>query len=420
MGEAVAAALSNNATLKIASLEEQAAGSRYKETEAVFLPQAGISYSAMTTNNPLNAFGFKLQQRTIEQADFDPAKLNHPGAIADFMTSLDVQQPLLNMDRLYQRKGAYAEVEVYRLKTRRTVEEVIFQTRKAYLQLQLANRSQKVMEDALATALALYRYISDRVGQGMLSQSDALNVQVQVKTMESRLADAKTQVRDASDYLGLLMGRPSGQTYSVDSISADKTTTDVNPATVAEPGEATIPEGRADLAAMRKALEGSDWMLRSSKMSALPRVNAFGSYQFNNSRMLGFTSGAYLAGVRLSWDLFKGNSIRHRNATLLLEKQKLSEQYELYRKQNIIELNSTLRKLTDAQFRIGQQQAAVTAAAESYRILRNRYEQGLSGSTDILLAQTQLSQQQLTLSQAVFDQQVTQAYLDFLTSTSAK
>ncbi|WP_431210060.1 TolC family protein [Puia sp. P3] len=420
IGEAVSAALSNNSTLKIASLEEQAAASRYKETEAVLLPQVGISYSAMTTNNPLNAFGFKLQQKTIEQADFDPAKLDHPGATPDFMTSLDIRQPLLNMDRLYQRKGAYAEMEVYRLRTRRTSEEVVFQTRKAYLQLQLANRSQKVMEDALFTALALYHYTTDRVGQGMLSRSDALNVQVQVSAMESRLADTRSQVRDASDYLGLLMGWPSGLIYSIDSSSGDNGIADVNPATVTASGEVLIPGNRADLAAMRKAVEGSDWMLRSSKMSALPRVNAFGSYQFNDSRFPGFGTGAWLAGIRLSWDLFKGNSVRNRNTTLSLEKQRLSEEYALYKKQSIIELNSTLRKLTDAQFRIGQQRAAVAAAKESYRILHDRYEQGLSGSTDILLAQTQLSQQQLALSQAVFDQEVTRAYLDYLTSTSAK
>lgn len=420
MSDAVSAALSNNAVLKIASLEEQAAGSRYKETEAVFLPQVGVSYSAMSTNNPLNAFGFKLQQKTIQQADFDPAILDHPGATADFMSSLDVRQPLLNIDRLYQRKGAHAEMEMYRLKTRRTSEEIVFQTRKAYLQLLLANRSQKVMEDALASAQALYRYTSDRVGQGMLSRSDALNVQVQVSTTESRLAEARTQVRNASDYLGLLIGRPSGLTYSIDSSADDNTSPAAAAGTISEPGETTVPANRPDLAAMGKALEGADWMLRSSKMTALPRINAFGSYQFNDSRMFGFGAGAYLAGIRLSWDLFRGNSIRNRNTTLSLEKQRLSAAFELYKKQSSLELNSTLRQLADARFRIGQQQAAVAAATESYRILRDRYEEGLSGSTDILLAQTQLSQQRLALSQAVFDQQVTLAWLDFLTSTSAK
>lgn len=410
--EAIAAVLFNNHSLKIASLDEKAADARYKQTEAIYLPQASISYSAMSTNNPLNAFGFTLQQKSIGAADFDPARLNHPNATPDFMTSFDIQQPLLNMDLVYQRKGAYMEKEVYRLKGQRTREEIVFQARTAYIQLQLAYKTQKVMEDALGTALALYRYTNDRVDQGMLGKADALNIRVQVKTTESRLAEARSQLRNASDYLGFLMGRTPGPVYAVDSIGTGIMTDTTS--------NNTLSEDRADLSALRKAIEASDLMIRSSKMSALPRLNAFGSYQLNDSRMLGFGAGGYLAGLRLSWDIFKGNSIRNKNATLALEKNKLSEQYNLYKEQSQVELNATLRKLEDAGFRITQQQAAVASAAESYRILHDRYEQGLSGSTDVLLSQTQLSQQQLALAQAVFDRDVTRAYIDYLTSSSGK
>jgi outer membrane protein TolC len=127
-----------------------------------------------------------------------------------------------------------------------------------------------------------------------------------------------------------------------------------------------------------------------------------------------------MAGIRLSWDLFKGNSIRNKNATLQLQKDKLTEEYSLYKERSIVELNTTRRQLDDAAFRIVRQQASVASAAESYRILKDRYEQGLSGSTDVLLAQTQLSQQQLALAQAIFDRDVTKAYIEFLTSSSGK
>lgn len=410
--EAVAAALSNNRSLKIADLDERTAEARYRQTEAIYLPQASISYSAMSTNNPLNAFGFRLQQKSIGAADFDPARLNHPNGTPDFMTSFDVQQPLLNMDLVYQRKGAYTEKEVYRLKGQRTKEQVIFEARKAYMQLQLAYRAKTVMEEALRTAQALYRFTNDRVDQGMLNKADALNIQVQLKTTESRLAEAGSRIRNASDYLGLLMGRTPGPVYATDSVSEGNT---ASAATIN-----TLPDDRADLSALQRSIEAADLMIRSSKSGALPRLNAFGSYQLNDSRMLGFGAGGYLAGVRLSWDIFKGNSIRNRNATLTLERNKLSEQYNLYKEQSQVELNATLRQLDDAGFRISQQQAAVAGAIESYRILRDRYEQGLSGSTDVLLAQTQLSQQQLALAQAIFDRDVTTAYIDFLTSSAKK
>ena len=207
------------------------------------------------------------------------------------------------------------------------------------------------------------------------------------------------------------MGRPPGPVYEVDS-----TATNPVPATNA----ASLPEDRADLAALRMSIQASDLTIRSSKTTGLPRLNAFASYQLNDSRILGFGFGAYWAGIRLSWDLFKGNSIRNKTATLTIEKSKLTEQYAQLKDQSIAELNATRRRLGDAEYSISQQQAAVNAAIESYRILRDRYEQGLSGSTDVLLAQTQLSQQRLILAQALFNRDLTKAWLDFLTTSTEK
>src|SRR5579859_7990360 len=411
-GEAITAALAGNQTAKIAAWDEKIAAARYKEMEAVYLPQAGVAYTAMTTNNPLNAFGFKLQQQSIVSADFNPDQLNHPGGTPDFMARLDVQQPLLNIDQLYLRKGAAKEVEVYRLKAQRTREGLVFEVRKAYMQLQLAEGSVSVLEEALATAGALFRYTSDRVEQGMLNKADALNARVQVTTTESRLAEARSQVKNASDYLSLLMGRPLGMVYTADSSSAEVSET--------TPADKGVPAGRADLAALQKAVEAADLGIRSRKMSAFPRLNAFGSYQFNDSRMFGFGANAYLGGIQLSWDIFKGNSIRNKVATQTLERNKLAEELALRSAQSNLELNTARRRQTNAEYKIQQQRAAVAASAESFRILKDRYEQGLTGSTDVLLAQTQLSQQQLALAQAEFDDQVAIAYIQFLTTSSIK
>ncbi|HTI92290.1 MAG TPA: TolC family protein, partial [Puia sp.] len=298
------------------------------------------------------------------------------------------------------------------LKGQRTKEGVVFEVSRAYMQLQLALATVRVLEEALATAGALYRYTGDRVDQGMLNKADVLNAKVQVTTTESRLAEANSQVKNASDYLSLLMGRAYGTFYAVDSNSMQETGTVIT--------DSVLPAGRADLIVLQKAIEASDLGIRSRKMSALPRLNAFGSYQLNDSRMFGFGANAYLAGIQLSWDIFKGNSIRNKIATQTLERNKLAEELSLRKDQSSLELNKAQRQLADTRYRIRQEQAAAASAAEAFRILKDRYEQGLAGSTDVLLAQTQLSQQQLALAQAIFDHRVTIAYIRFLTANSVK
>src|SRR4051812_31427820 len=129
--EAITASASNNNAIKLSTLDVQIARAKFRQTDAILLPQANFSYTAATTNNPLNAFGFKLQQRSITAADFNPKLLNNPSATSDVSAKFELQQPLLNVDLLYQRKGAAKQVEMYQLLSERTKEYLSFETEKA-------------------------------------------------------------------------------------------------------------------------------------------------------------------------------------------------------------------------------------------------------------------------------------------------
>jgi outer membrane protein TolC len=408
LNDLIAQATTNNKNIQLAKMDEQIAASNYKQTEAMFLPQVGLSYSAFTTNNSLNAFGFKLQQKSISQADFNPALLNNPSATADFMTQLNVQQPIVNMDMLYMRKSALKQTELYQYKTQRTKENIIYQSQQAYLQLQMAYDVQKVLQESLETTKALYKFTNDRYEQGLLQKSDLLNVEVQIKTIETNLADVKSNIKNASDYISLLMNKPTGVVYSVDApISIDtKFFAD------------SLSANRSDFKAMEKAIESYNLAIKSSKMSYLPKLNAFANYQFHDKSMLGFGAGAYMAGIQLSWDIFKGNSTKNKIATQTLERNKMAEQLNNQKEESRVELNKTYRGFTDAAFKIQQQQASINQATEALQILQNRYQQGLVNTTDVLMAQTQLSQQKLGYAQAVFSKNVSLAYLQFLTSVN--
>jgi len=61
--EAIERAMQNNRSLKISAAEQQVAEDNYRQTLAFYLPQVSVSYTAVTTDNPLHAFGMKLQQQ---------------------------------------------------------------------------------------------------------------------------------------------------------------------------------------------------------------------------------------------------------------------------------------------------------------------------------------------------------------------
>ncbi|WP_071840123.1 TolC family protein [Sediminibacterium salmoneum] len=404
--EALSLAQKANQQIKIAQINQQIASANVKQTEALWLPQLNFSYTAMNTNNPLNAFGFKLQQANVTAADFNPALLNNPGATPNYLTQLNLQQPIINMDMLQMRKAAEQQVQISSLQTKRTEEAVKMQVTQLYLQLNFLYQALDVVKSALTTSQSIYQFTKNRFDQGLMQKSDLLNVEVQVKNTETRLNELYSNIAQTSDQLSLMMNKPQGVIYKTKTVSLD----------FANELVLIIPTDRADLKAMQTGLGVYDIAIKGSKMSWLPRLNAFANYQLNDRKALGFNAGSYFAGIQLSWDIMKGNQTKNKIASQTIEKAKLQEQLAARVNQEQTELQNTIRKIKDARYKYQQLETSITQADESLRILQNRYQQGLVSTNDILLAQTQLSQQKLQQAEAKLMEQAAINYHEFLTT----
>ncbi|MBS1521923.1 MAG: TolC family protein [Bacteroidetes bacterium] len=404
---AIRIALAHNRQAAIAKLDEKIATANYRQTDAIFLPDVSASYSAYTTNDPLSSFGFKLEQQVISSNDFNPTLLNHPERTSNYNASLTVKQPLVNLDMWYARKGAKLQADMYTYSSERNRQYLVFQVQQACMQLQLAYDVTKVLEQARRTAQEAYRFTNDRYQQGLLQKSDVLNAEVEISNMESDLAKAKSGIANASDNLAMLLGRPAGTVYQI---------TDSLNVSLSGNFNSLVPQQRADLAAMQKSVDAANMMVKSGRMGYLPKLNAFGNFQYNDSRVAGFGANSYFAGIQLSWDIFKGNRTRRQVEIQTLQRDKLAEQFAQQKDQAQLELDKAMRDLSDANIALKQQHLAVEQSADALRILQNRYAQGLVNTTDLLAAQTQLAQRGLALAQAKFSAQIANAYINLLTT----
>jgi len=406
--EAITASTADNNAIKLSALDVQIAATKFSQTDAMLLQQVNFSYSAFTTNNPLNAFGFKLQQSSITAAEFNPKLLNNPSATSDFSAKFELQQPLLNVDLIYQRKAAAEQVEMYQLLSERTKEYLRLETEKAYLQLQMAYDENNVLDEALATAKTVYKTSNDYYNQGLIQKSDLLNAELQVMNIETQVKISQSCIQDASDMLSILMVSSTGIVYTIDHIS-------IANASIAD--SAGLPDKRSDFKALQKGMESCDMMIRSSKMSYLPRLNAFASWQWNDKSLFSFNANAYFAGIQLSWNIFNGNRIRNTISQQQLEKEKIAQQLDHQKSDAQFQINHSRRQLSDATFFMKQQQLAVEQASEALRVLQNRYTQGLVKTIDVLIAQTQLSQQKIGYVHAALNYNLAAASLKFLTAS---
>ena len=395
-----------NRKLKIGEQEVLAAKGDFNQTNAVFLPNISASHSAMATTNPLMAFGFKLNQEILTQADFDPNKLNNPSQINLYATKFEVQQPIINLDGIFQRKAAKAKWEATRMQLDRTGDYLFLETERAYMQLQLAYKSVSVLETAVKAAEENNRLANNSFKQGYLQQSDVLTVQVRVTEIENQLQYAKSNVINASEYLEVLMNEEvKGVLQPKDSLVVSSEIISIE----------NSLNSRADIKAMEFATEAYRQNHKADKMSFLPRLNAFGSYELYDDEIFQGDANGYLFGAALTWNIFDGAKSFGKTQKSKAEFNKATIEMEQYKSESQLELNKAERMFTDAKNNLRLTEMALEQSEEALRIRTNRFKEGLERTTDLLMAETQFSQKQLEYYNTVFQHNYALAYLQFLT-----
>eukprot|EP01029_Cantina_marsupialis_P022899 TRINITY_DN5628_c0_g1_i1.p2 TRINITY_DN5628_c0_g1~~TRINITY_DN5628_c0_g1_i1.p2 ORF type:complete len:445 (-),score=58.23 TRINITY_DN5628_c0_g1_i1:5657-6991(-) len=378
LADALQRATENNWQITKAKEEGRAAKAEFRQSNAVFLPNLNLSHTGVVTNDPLTSFGFKLKQEITTHADFNPVLLNDPDRIDNFNTKLEVQQPLINLDGLYGRKAANAKMQAVDFTTERTINHIQYEVKKAYFQLELAQEAVRVLEKSEETVKSALELTQNNRKQGYVKEADELAAKVRVLEVSNQLADANNNRKKAGEYLAYLLGMDIKTPIS----TTDRL--DKQPSLLLSLSQQSEGAARSDIMAYRKSIEARKNVLKSQKMQFLPKLNAFGAYEWNDSKLFGTSANNYMLGASLSWNLFGGykniGKVQKAKAELKIAEIDLAE----YESRNKMEIEGAKRNLKVAFDRINLSQLAKEQADEALRIRTNRYKQGLEKTTDVL------------------------------------
>lgn len=404
LSDAMEQALSHNESLSQAVIDAQIAKEQGQRANAIFMPQIDMAYTALVTNNPLNSFGFKLNQEVVTQADFNPMLLNDPGTNRNFSAELQLRQPLLNLDGIYQRQSARAMSRVKRYSQQRQEEYLRFKIKKAYMQIALAYKNKQMMDQVVAMAQSFADRAKAMHDEGLIQTADLLEAKNYLLKTQTQKQEAESGVANSCDQLSLLMGQTIGEVYSVDEI------------------EVKVPDilasqwgDRSDIRAFEAGITAAQNNVRANKMTFLPRINAFGSYQFNDNHFAQFDANSYLVGITLSWKLFGGMQRIHNVRTARLNVEKMRSKLHETEQQAQVDYNQALRAYSDLNKEVMQVTSMVNQMEEAWRIQSDRYEQGLAPTSDLLRVQSQLAQQRLALAMTYFKRNVNMAWMQLIT-----
>jgi len=364
------------------------------------LPTVRFEAGYIRTTDPIGVFGTTLRQRTITQANFDPQRLNYPGAVGNYQSGIVVEQPVFNADAWIGRRAAVhaadasrATAEWTRLSTRANVTQ-------AYYAAVLASERVATLSAAGRAAAAHLSQAQSMVRQGLVTKSDALLASVRASDIDAQLAEAEGASTNARRQLAVLLGRDERASQQELALPATLPSGDRIRAVVASDTGSIDASPRADVVAAERGLDAARADALRARSAYLPRLNSFARYDWNsNSRPYGGDRN-WTVGVMASWTIFSGAGDLGEVHASSGRAAAATAQEEAARANAQLDVDQSRTSLSVALTRLSIAERATMQGAEAHRIVGRKYEGGLATVAELLDAQATELQTELALSQA--------------------
>ena len=364
------------------------------------LPSLRVEAGYVRTTDPIGVFGSTLRQRTVSEANFDPQRLNYPGAIGNYQSGIVLEQPLFNADAWTGRRAAVraagasrAQEEWTRLATR--VDVV-----RAYYGAVLATERARTLAAAARAAHAHVAQTEAMVRQGLVTKSDALLASVRAGEVDVQLAEADGNAAMARRQLAVLLGRDGGDLPPQFAAPTQLPSSERIRAVVAADTAAAASAPRADLRAAEEGLAAARADVQRARSAYVPRINSFVRYDWNSPDRLYAAEKNWTAGIMASWSVFAGASDLADLQATAGRAQTARAQADAARANARLEVEQTRTALIVALTRLKIAERAASQSAEAHRIVGRKYEGGIATVVELLDAQAVETQSALALSQA--------------------
>jgi outer membrane protein TolC len=205
--EAIRAAWERNEGLRASASGVAAARADAARARDARLPTLSLSARGVRTDQPMMAFGLKLDQGLIGPADFDPARLNDPAAIGGWGAGASVSVPLFTGGRLaagQRAAGAMANAEA--ATHERRLDELAVAVVEAYFGTQVTEEGVRYAEELVAHATETERLVRKRNAEGLALDADAARATAFRAQAEADRAAALQRRASARSALALLTG----------------------------------------------------------------------------------------------------------------------------------------------------------------------------------------------------------------------
>jgi outer membrane protein TolC len=389
-------ALAHNPDARIAKQRIAIAQAGLEQANSAFWPRLQVQSSYIRTDNPMQVFGSMLNQQAVPAA----INFNHVPDVDNLNAKGLVTVPLyVGGQNKANHDAAKANAAASKQDNEAVRNELGFQVVRAFQTVLKTRQFIRATEAAVNAFEGNVSIATKRLDAGTLLKSDLLDVEVRLAQAREDSVRARNANKLAERSLKNLLGIEDGE-FSV-AESAPELCAPV----------ASDSSHRPELLSAREREQAAQAAVRGSKGGFLPRLSAFGSLDYDYGWVTRGDGKSYTAGVMAQWDLWDGFStrakIREAKATLETareEQRKLRLAIDLEVEQARLDLQTANERLTVTE-------KSVEQAAESADLTRNRFEQGLALSTQLIDAESALVSARVRRAEAEADQSIAIAAL---------
>ena len=379
LAEAIRRARTRNPDVGSAAAAEREAAERVTQARSGYFPKIDVAESWQRGNDPVFVFSSLLAQRQFTAANFALEALNDPAATNNFRSTFSVEQSLFDRATSANVRAATIGRDIAATGRQLVSQDLTSAVTDAFGRVLIAAATVRSAAAAVESARADRELAGNRRDAGRVTDADVLQLDVYLARELEHQVQAVSDEHIARARLNQLMDEPLTAMFSLDLTPSAIAIDITNPAGLEEEAVKNRPE--VALAWQQEQLAVAT--VNAAQAAFLPQVSAHGAWELNggtwNSR-----SSSWVVGATARISLFRG----------LADKARLAEAREQVTRRGIEKGKAETMVRLDVQIAIAGLEAAraseavgraaADSARASHRIIRDRYECGLSDAAMLL------------------------------------
>ena len=278
-------------------------------------------------------------------------------------------------------------------------EEVILNTIQAFSNLYKSKAAVTIVQENLEQSNQRVKDFANLEKNGLLARNDLLKAELQSSNMELSLLDAQNNWKLSSVNMALMLGLPEQTILDPDSASLQP----VSEIKTLDEYEQTALLQRKEIGSLSLRKKAAELGIKSAKADYYPSLALTAGYIAADIPGFFTLTNAVNVGVGVKYNVSSLWKNKSKIAQAAARARQLEASQDMLADNVRLQVNRAYQDYLLSQKKIQVYQKAVEQAAENYRITKNKYENALATTTDLLDADVAQLQTRLNVTNATAD-----------------